>query len=194
MLAAFWSVCALAQQQPAAAPQQPATPVKPSPELVRLTEALAGSWIVNSKTEPNGFMPAGTATGTAEFYTGPGELALGQQYRTMGPSGEMVATIMVWWDEKAKGFKELACDNLSGCRASTGLMRWEGSVLTGSETTEIAGKPVEIRTTLRDIAPDSFVYLKEIAPAGGQFQRVTTIEYKRRVARPYYPGRRSGRR
>src|SRR5581483_2672456 len=140
--------CVAAQPQPAEPSQQPATPVavKPSPELTRLTEAFSGSWTVASKTEPNGFTPAGTAVGTAEFYSGPGDLALGQQYRTVGPSGEFVATMLMWWDDKEKGFKHLWCDNVSGCRTSVGIMRWEGNVLKGTETTEIVGKSLEVRT------------------------------------------------
>jgi Protein of unknown function (DUF1579) len=176
-------------QQPEEKPSQPATPpmAKPSEEQERLVKTFVGSWIVNAKIEPNEFMAGGIATGSAEFYPGPGKFYLGQQYHTTGALGDFVGNMIMWWDEKEKGFRVLWCDVLSGCALSSGLTRWQGDGLKGSQTIERMGKQWELRQSFTNIKPDAFTYEEEMGPTGGELKHVMTVQYKRRVLVPSSP-------
>ena len=181
------SISVVAQQpEPDKSQRSPAAPIiKATADLERVKKALVGSWSVSSSIESNDLRAAGAALGTAEIYTGSEGLSVGQQYRTIGPSGEFVGTLLMWWDEKEKGFRQVWCDNLSGCRVSSGVAHWDGDVLTGSQIIERLGRTWEIRQCFKDIQPDSFVYEEEIGPAGGELKRAMTVIYTRHVVAPH---------
>jgi hypothetical protein len=186
LVLAALSVPAVAQQQLGAESRQPTTQPKAqlSTEQERLIKAIVGSWIVGAKIEPNELTPGGSAAGTAEIYVGPEGASVGQQYHTTGALGDFAGTMLMWWDEREKGFKDLWCDNMHGCRVSNGLTRWEGDVLKGSQTVEILGRKWDLRQSLTKIQPDSFVYEEEIGPAGGELKHSVTVQYTRRARAP----------
>lgn len=126
-----------------------------SPEMEKLATMLVGNWEVVATREPNTTRPKGLRdTGTNRIVLGPGGRSVVENYHTEGDTGSRSALGILWWDEKAQGYRTMFCDNAdpAGCSVYDGLGRWEGNDLVfeikrDHDGIRIGGKEVFITTS-----------------------------------------------
>ena len=131
---------------------------KPAPELQKAIDAFAGSWTIEEDYPPSPGLPkGGTGHGTEIWRAGPGNLSLVYDYNSDTPHGHLTATAILWWDARAKTFRELWCTGASqaGCTLSPAIIRWDGGDLVFTETFSRGKKRIASREAWSDIKPDS---------------------------------------
>jgi hypothetical protein len=156
--------------------------MKPSPEIQKLAKAMVGSYTTKETHEAGPFMPTGgTGTGEAKFALGPGGYSILETYQSKtGPMGaKFRGHGVIWYDQKAGGYRGVWCDSMSpGCETG-GLSKWEGDKLVGTNNTEMMGKKVSYKETMSDFSPNGFKFDMEMSSEGGPMKHAMTIEYQR---------------
>jgi hypothetical protein len=149
-------------------------------EMQKLKD-LIGDWTTTEKYEANDISPkAGSGTGRARLYWGPGGLTIIQNYRSKNDVfGDFEGYTLVFWDAEAGEFKNLWCDSMMGCYARFGTGRWEGDRLAFSTQVNYWGKKVAMRDTYSDIKPDSFTLAEEVSVEGGPMKPLLTVRYSK---------------
>ena len=142
---------ALAPLAAFAAHAAPAAP-KPAPELQKAIDAFVGTWTIAEE-----YPPSGTGKGTETWRAGPGNMSLVYEYASETPHGAVSAMAILWWDARAKTFRELWCAGASkvGCTLSPAIIRWDHDDLVFSEFFERGGKRVYSHEVWSDIKPGS---------------------------------------
>lgn len=184
---ALWALCSLslaAQDSgtaksgaaPAAAAAMPAT--KPSPEITKLINAMAGNWTTSETMEPSPFGPGGSGHGTSKVWAGPGGLSLLQNYHSSGPMGSFSGAGTSWWDPATNVYRGVWCDNMTpaGCDAS-GSSKWDGDKLVGTMEGEMNGQKMVTKMTYSDFTPSSFVMTMESGSDLNSLKKMMTIKY-----------------
>jgi hypothetical protein len=153
---------------------------KPSAEMEKLSKMLVGTWSTTEKHEPSPWAPKGaTGKGTAVFKSGPGGLSLVQDYKSSGTMmGSFSGHGVMWWDAKAGGYQGLWCDP-GGCEVGKGVAKWEGNNLVGTDESEMMGQKMAMKESWTDITPNSFTFVMDGGPPGGEMKRMMTIKYTR---------------
>ena len=131
---------------------------KPAPELQKAIDAFAGSWTIEEEYPPSPDLPKGGAGhGTETWRAGPGNLSLVYDYNSDTPHGHLTATAILWWDARAKTFRELWCTSASqaGCTLSPAIIRWDGNELVFTESFLRGKKRIASREVWADIKADS---------------------------------------
>jgi hypothetical protein len=166
----------------AQSPQSGMPMIKPSPEMIKLSKALVGSWTVSEKMEASPMAPkGGTGHGMASMMPGPGGLSVVEKYHSTGSMGTNFNGLgTFWWDPKAQAYRGVWCDTMTptGCDSS-GTTKWEGDKLVGTMQSEMDGKMMMTRFTYSDFKPGSFVMTMEMGPDASSMQKAMTITYTR---------------
>ncbi len=152
---------------------------KPSPEMTKLIKTLAGTWNTSEKMEPSEFAPqGGTSKGRAVLRPGPGGLSLVEDYQSEGSTGKFRGHGVFWWDDKAKAYTGIWCDNMTpkGCD-NAGTSKWEGEQLVGHMEGEMMGKKTTMKGVYSNITPTSFTFTMDSSMDGSPMKRTMTIEY-----------------
>ena len=134
-----------------------ATP-KPAPELQKAIDAFAGTWTVEEEYPPaSGVGQAGTGHGTETWRAGPGNMSLIYDYSSDAPHGHLTAMAVLWWDARAKTFRELWCASASavGCTLSPAIIRWDHDDLVFTEFFQRGTKRIASREIWSEIKPGS---------------------------------------
>lgn len=159
---------------------------KPSPEITKLIKTFTGTWTTAEKHEPSEWVPQGaTGTGRAVFHPGPGGLSLIEDYRSQGAMGRFQGHGVLWWDDQAKVYKGIWCDNGTpkGCDTG-GESKWEGDQIVGQMTMEMMGKKYSMKMLYSNITPTSFTFGMDSSVDGGPMKHTMTIEYTKAEAKP----------
>ena len=152
---------------------------KPSPEMQKLSKMVVGTWSAAEKHEPSPWAPKGaTGKGTAVFKNGPGGLSLVQDYKSSSSMGSFSGHGIMWWDAQAGGFKGVWCDP-GGCTVHKGLSKWEGDNLVGSDEMDMMGQKMAVKEGWSNITANSFTFIMDGGPPGGEMKRMMTIKYTR---------------
>ena len=124
----------------------------PAPELKKAIDAFTGSWTIDEDYPPNG-----KGHGTETWRPGPGNMSLIYDYAADTPHGHVTAMAVLWWDARAKTFRELWCAGASaaGCTLSPAIIRWDGNDLVFTETFTRGAKRVASREVWSGIKSDS---------------------------------------
>jgi hypothetical protein len=87
----------------------------------------------------------------------------------------------MWWDAKVGGYQGVWCDSMTpaGCQISKGITKWEGNNLVGTDESEMMGQKMAMKESWTDITPDSFTFVMDGGPPGGEMKRMMTIKYTR---------------
>jgi hypothetical protein len=155
---------------------------KPSPEMEKLSKMVVGTWNTTEKHEPSPWAPKGaTGKGTVVFKNGPGGLSLVQDYKSSSSMGSFAGHGVMWWDAKVGGYQGVWCDSMTpaGCQISKGITKWEGNNLVGTDESEMMGQKMAMKESWTDITPDSFTFVMDGGPPGGEMKRMMTIKYTR---------------
>ncbi|HZR66718.1 MAG TPA: hypothetical protein VFA85_16370 [Terriglobales bacterium] len=155
----------------------------PSAEIVALTEALEGRWVINVKFEPNSSATSGLAyTGEETWRPGPGGFTLLEEEHMPTPEGDLYLLGILWWNTATKSFHGMECQNLlpytcdvKGAQNDI-TMAWNGKefVIDEIETSK-SGKKSVWHEVWSDITPDSFTQTGEYGDPGGPRKRLFTI-------------------
>lgn len=138
----------------AATSAQAAAP-KPAPELQKALDAFVGAWTIEEEY-PEQSGPTGKGHGTEIWTAGPGNMSLLYDYASDTPHGHMTAHAVLWWDARAKTFRELWCASAAAaCTLSPAIIRWDGNDLVFTESFERGGKRVASREVWSDIGKDA---------------------------------------
>jgi hypothetical protein len=128
---------------------------KPAPELQKAIDAFTGSWIVD-EDYPEASGPTGKGHGTEVWRAGPGDMSLIYDYASDTPHGHVTAHAVLWWDVRAKSFRELWCASTApACTISPAIIRWDTGDLVFTESLMRDGKRVASRETWSDIGKDA---------------------------------------
>jgi len=161
---------------------QQQAPPKPAPEMQKLLDTLAGSWVITESYEPSEWAPkGGTGRGRETFRAGPGGLSMVEDYRSTTPAGEVSGMSVTWWDAKAGGYRAIWCDttNPNGCVVMAKLARWEGSRFVLGDEFERDGRKIAFQEVLSDITATSFTQTISQGESGGELKRMLTIRAKK---------------
>jgi hypothetical protein len=156
--------------------------MKPSPEIQKLAKAMVGRYTTKETHEAGPFMPTGgTGTGLATFALGPGGYSILETYQSKtGPMGaKFRGHGVIWYDQKAGGYRGVWCDSMSPVCETGGLSKWEGDKLVGTNNTEMMGKKVSYKETMSGFSPEGFKFDMEMSSEGGPMKHAMTIEYAR---------------
>ena len=152
---------------------------KPGPEMQKLTKMLAGTWNTTESFEVTEMMPqGGKGTGAAVIKPGPGGMSLVEEYHSHGGLGSFSGHGVFWWDEKAKGYRNVWCDSMTpgGCAVANGLGNWEGDSLVFNDEQEMMGKKMAMKNELK---PDggAIVLTMSSGDSADSMKKVGTIRY-----------------
>jgi hypothetical protein len=130
-----------------------------APEIERLAKMLIGNWDVVASLEPSVTRAKGRKDkGSNRIVLGPGGRSVIQNYHTDGDSGSRTALGILWWDEKAKGYRTMFCDNAdpAGCSVYDGLGRWEGDDLVFTFRLARDGNRIDGKEVFSSVSPFSY--------------------------------------
>ncbi len=151
---------------------------KPQREMEKLINFLSGTWSTTetyerSETTPKG----GTWHGRVAYRHGPADLSLIEEVHSKSPTGEYFGFGLIWWDEKAQGYRTVWCDNSPPVRAPFAESgKWDGNQLVFINEQEIRGKRVATKEVYSDFTPVSFTQTLETGEPGGELKRFLTIK------------------
>lgn len=171
------SVLAVAAEKPAseAAP-------KPAPEMQRLLQALSGTWSISYRYEPVSDAPSrGTGQGEEIYRAGPGGLSIQEEFRAVEPGGEVTGHGVAWWDQSARGFRAIWCDNSNpnGCGVMAKLAEWQGLNFVLQDQWEVDGKRMLFKEVFSDITPTSFTQTIYGGEIGTELKKTMIIKATR---------------
>ena len=158
---------------------------KPAPEMQRLLGALSGTWSITYQHESAGDTPArGTGQGEEVYRAGPGGLSIVEEVHAVESSGNVAGHGVAWWDQSAKGFRAIWCDNSSpnGCGVMAKLAEWQGLNFVLHDEWEADGKRMLFKEVVSDITPASFTQTIYQGEIGTELKKVMTIKATRATA------------
>lgn len=158
---------------------------KPAPEMDKLAKAIAGSWTTRETIEVSEMAPkGGKGSGTATIKLGPGGLSLIEDYHSRGGMGAFSGHGVFWWDDQAKGYRNVWCDNLTpgGCTVANGLGKWDGDSLVFDDEQEMMGKKYLIKNVLTPGA-GGFSFALHSGETADSMKKMMTIQYSKAGAK-----------
>jgi hypothetical protein len=160
--------------------QKPAaTTMKPSPEMVRLAENLAGRWIVEGRQEATPEMPADTGSGKEFIHRGPGNQSIiSDMQMNFDKAGRITGHGVIYWNPVAKAYKGFWCESMSPVCEDAGTGRWDGNNLVFEGDVMMNGQKVATRQTYSQITHDGFTWTMEANGPEGM-KPLLTFTYKR---------------
>jgi hypothetical protein len=174
------------QEKPPQAKPEPAqaqaamSAAKPSPQIEKLAKMISGRWRVSEAWDANDLVPkGGQGYGYAVIWSNPGGLWIEQQYHSSGPLGAFAGHGVIWWDDKAQGYKSLWCDNMTpgGCTVANGLGKWEGNNVVFDDQQETMGKKQVTKEVMATADSSSFTLTMSGSENGGAMKRGLVITY-----------------
>jgi hypothetical protein len=127
-------------------------------EIEKLAKMLIGNWDVVASLEPSATTKGRKDRGSNRIVLGPGGRSVIENYHTDGDSGSRAGLGILWWDEKAKGYRTMFCDNAdpAGCSVYDGLGRWEGGDLVFRFRRDRDGNRIDGKEVFTPISPFSY--------------------------------------
>ena len=171
---------------------------QPSPEMQSLTKAIAGRWSTEITYGPeSASSPKKVSHGEQVWRSGPGGYTLLEEERIGTSSGEQFLLALHWWDNEAKQFKGLLCNNsgTGACDVDTfynSSLVWDGQTLSIDLNFTQAGKKMLWHEVFQDFTSTSFTQTGDMGEAGGALTRVLVIHVTRvgrALAKPRFSGR-----
>lgn len=190
-----WSLVALtlpgtgySQQQPAtpSLTQQSANTIAPpesgaSPEMDRLSKALAGDWDTAETMERSDLFPnGGSRRGLVHVKLVAGGTTLMYEVHSNGSAGKLDGFLAIWWDKSAKLYQFFVCFNNPNrpCKMR-GTAHWEGDTFVNDYEELVNGQ----KTQWRDIftfAPTSHTLVAAMDTGNGSMKTFITTRATRR--------------
>jgi hypothetical protein len=128
-----------------------------SPEMKRLSDALAGDWNTVETMERSQFFPNGAGRhGITHVRLGAGGTTLISEGRSDGSAGKLRYLIAIWWDKDAGVYHFFTCFNgdTNPC-VLRGTAHWEGDTFVNEYEETVNGKKTKFRDVFSHITPTS---------------------------------------
>jgi len=152
-----------------------------SPEMDRLTKALAGDWNTVETMERGKFFPnGGSRRGIVHVRLAAGGNTLIYEVHSDGSAGKLDGFHTIWWDRRAKLYYFFACFNNPNrpCRMR-GSAHWEGDTFVNDYEEIVDGKKTQWRDSFV-ITPTSHTLVAAIETRNGIMKTVITTRGTRR--------------
>lgn len=158
---------------------------QPVAEMQSLEKALAGTWSITEKFEPNEWTPnGGVGYGEEVWRRGPGGFKFMEEIHNHTPFEEGFGAGFSWWDS-TKGLQGLWCTNTNpqGCDFQYALSgfgpKWDGKQLVVDMEFSRNGKKLAWHEVFSDNTQTSFVPTADIGEKGGLLKHWLTIHATR---------------
>ena len=144
--------------------QAPAGPPQPGPEHLKLAY-FAGKWSAEGDMKPSTSGPGGkfSSTSTCEWFDGKFALVCHSEGKTQASTVKGLS--IMGWDPAVKTYTFFTINEVGQNAFSRGTV--EGDTWTWNNESNVNGKPVILRFTLKQVSPDSATYRFEMGPPGG---------------------------
>jgi hypothetical protein len=175
-------LCIIFTWCPASFAQTGSERITAAPEMQKLLNAMTGSWSMSLNYAPSETRSSGgTGTGHVVFRSGPGGLSLIEDEYSKDSTGEQFGLSVTWWDEAAKGFHALWCDNHlpTGCILMSKLAHWEGEQFVLGDEFERDGRKYEFREVALDLTDKSYRQQLSQGLLGGELKQIISIQANR---------------
>lgn len=156
--------------------------IKPTPEMKRLFEALAGEWDSTEKRELTRFFPNGGArAGKVQTRLAAGGAMLVMEGHSDGSAGSLSYLMVIWWDRTGNLYRYFTCfkDQGSGCEVR-GTAHWEGNNFVNDYEETVDGKALKFKDTFQDISANSYNLVFAWIKDHGSAETVITTHAVRR--------------
>ena len=175
-------------------PQQSSVPTtsavntgQPHPEMTKLINAMAGTWVTVLKFETSERYPKGAeGQGRQVWRSGPGGMSLIEDETASTPKGSWDGMSVTWWDNEGQGFRAIWCDNRqpNGCIVMHKLARWEGNEFVLGDEWVKDGKKVVYKEVCSDLTSNSFTLTSYMGESGQELKKTLTVRAKRVGGQP----------
>jgi hypothetical protein len=169
--------CMLLVPVPASAQQIPANIHVPA-EMNKLYLRV-GTWQATIRSMPGPGSPEGGVDhGMMVIRKGPGGFSIVQDFQSHGSSGHLVGQSYTWWDNRAKTYESVWCDNMEGCTAFPTTMQGDSWTVELDSTAN--GR--KVHTTIHATLSEDRNCIHEVFTTsydGGPPRTVTVSDYRR---------------
>ena len=158
---------------------------KPSAEMQKMSKMLVGTWTTSETFEVSDMMPkGGKGSGMAVMKNGPGGLSVVEEYHSKGGLGAFSGHGVFWWDDQAKGFKNVWCDSTTpaGCTVAKGVGNFDGDKLVFNDEQEMMGKNAVMQNVLIPEGSGITMTLSS-GESAGAMKKLMTIKYSKPAAK-----------
>jgi hypothetical protein len=149
----------------AKSPQVPA----PGPELKRLG-FFVGKWRGEGEMKPSPFGPGGKFTESDDSEWMPGGFFVVIHADETSPMGSGKALMIMGYNAEKKVYTFNAFNSMGLTEAATGIV--EGDTWTWTSDSEMGGKPVKTRYTMKELSPTSYSTKFEMSADGGAWMTI----------------------
>lgn len=149
--------------------QAPAAPPKPAPEAKNL-EYFVGKWSVESDIEPGPLGPGGKYTGTESWEPFTGGFHIVGKAEGKGPKGELKSHGMMSYDTDSKAYVYQGIDSTGWAGSYKGSL--SGDTWTWSGEAKVDGKPMKMRSIIKQVSADAYTWKFEASPDGQTWKLV----------------------
>jgi hypothetical protein len=164
----------------------------PSPEMLSLTKALAGTWAVEDTFAPLGdnqdsisTPKGGRGHGVQVWRAGPGGFTFMEEEHNYTPAGEVFIVGYTWWDATRKRFGGMECNSQwpKGCDLTSAMslvdLSWDGKRFVVDIRSEKDPKKLVWHEVFSEITPTTFLQTADVAMPNGSMKRWMTIHATR---------------
>lgn len=156
---------------------------RPSPEMAKVANALAGNWNNTETMERGEFFPnGGERKGVSSCRLSSGDVSLICEGDSDGSAGPLHHLIVIWWDGNANVYRFFTCfqDGAeSNCRVR-GTAHWEGNDFVNDYSEDANGKSMKMRDSFVKITHESHVLVAAIEDSDGHMKTLITTRSTRR--------------
>jgi hypothetical protein len=163
----FVLVALTLRSTPAAAQAPPAAP-KPGPEHQRLGYYV-GKWTTEGEMKPGPMGPGGkiTSNDTCEWYDGGfAVICRGDGKTPMGPAKNLG---ILGYSSEEKVYTYYAVDNTNMTMTTVPRGTLQGNTWTYTDESQMGGKKVKTRVTLKELSPTVYTFLLEMQGPDGKW-------------------------
>jgi hypothetical protein len=149
--------------------QAPSAPPRPAPEVKSL-EYFVGKWSVESDIQPGLFGPGGKYKGTESWEPFTGGFHVVGETEGKGPKGEVKGHGVMAYDAESKAYVYQGIDSTGWTGSGKGSL--SGDTWTWSSEAKVDGKPMKMRTIIKQVSKDAYTWKSEASPDGQAWKLV----------------------
>lgn len=154
---------------------------KPSPEMVKAAESLAGTFKVSGKIQDENWAPGGdSGNGTETVKKGPGGFTLISDARmSFAKLGPMTGHGVMWWDDGRKAYQALWCDSWAPTCQPAGDGKWDGDKIVFEGQMMMGPQSVPVRQTYSNFSAKGYDWSMESGDGKGNWKPEMSLTYRK---------------
>jgi hypothetical protein len=158
---------------------------KPSPEIQKVLQQMAGRFKVSGKILDESWAPGGdTGTGTELVKKGPGGFtAVSDAQMTFKKMGPMTGHGLMWWDDGKKAYQGMWCDSWGPTCQASGDGKWDGDKLVFEGQMAMGPQNVTMRQTYSNISAKGYDWSMEVSDGKGNWKPEMSLRYDKEMVK-----------